>query len=65
MLVRLEQGNSDVPGYTRKFNDYHNFWKSDISEKNGTYLYVMGLRYGPLRADLMSVYSLGKFNSLS
>ncbi len=25
----------------------------------------MGLRSGPLRADLMSAYSLGKFNSLS
>jgi len=25
----------------------------------------MGLRYGPLRADLMSAYSLGKFSSLS
>jgi hypothetical protein len=25
----------------------------------------MGLRFGPLRADLMSAYSLGKFNTLS
>ncbi len=25
----------------------------------------MGLRFGPLRADLMSAYSLGKFNFLS
>jgi hypothetical protein len=65
MLVRLEQGNSNVPDYTREFNDYHSFWKSDISEKFGTYLYTMGLRYGPLRVDLMSAYSIGKFNSLS
>ncbi len=23
LLVKLEQGNLDVPDYTRKFNDYH------------------------------------------
>jgi len=54
LLVILEQGNSDVPDYTRKFNDYHSFGKSGIYEKIGNYLYVMGLRSGPLRADLMS-----------
>jgi len=32
--------------------------------KFGTYLYIMGLRSSPLGADLMSAYSLGKFNSL-
>jgi hypothetical protein len=63
-LVKLEQGNSNVPDYTRNFNDYHSFWKSEISKKNGTYLYIMGLRSGPLRAPLMSAYFLGKFNSL-
>jgi hypothetical protein len=52
-LVKLEQGNSDVPDYTQKFNDYYSFWKSDVSEKFGTYLYIMGLRSDPLRADLM------------
>jgi hypothetical protein len=25
LLVKLEQGNSDVPDYTRKFNDYYSF----------------------------------------
>ena len=65
LLVELEQGNLDVPDYTRKFNDYYSFWKSEISEKIGIYLYIMGLRSSPLRADLMSAYSLGKFNSLS
>jgi len=65
LLVKSEQGNSDVPDYTRKFNDYHVFWKSEISKNFGTYLYIMGLRFGPLRADFMSAYSLGKFNSLS
>jgi hypothetical protein len=60
----LEQGNSSVPDYTRKFNDYYSFWKPEVSEKFGTYLYIMGLRFGPLRADLMSACSLGKFNSL-
>ena len=65
LLFRLEQGNSDVPDYTRKFNDYYSFWKPEVSEKIGTYLYIMGLRSGSLRADLMSAYSLGKFNSLS
>ena len=63
-LVKLEQGHSDVPDYTRRFNDYYSFWKPKVSEKFGTYLYIMGLRFGPLRADLMSADSLGKFNSL-
>jgi hypothetical protein len=61
----MEQGNVVIPDYTRKFNDYHSFWKSEISEKIGTYLYTMGLRSGPLRADLMLSYSLGKFKCLS
>ncbi len=65
LLVKPEQGNSDVPEYTRKFNDCYNFWKPEVSEKFGTYLYIMGLRFGPLRADLMSAYSLGNFNFLS
>ena len=65
MLVNLEQGYSDVPDHTRKFNDSHSFWKSEISELFGTYLYMLGLRFGPLRADLMSAYSLGKLNLLS
>jgi len=51
LLVKLEQGISDVPDYTRKFNDYHSIWKSEFFEKIGTYLYIMGLRSGPLRAD--------------
>ena len=65
LLFKLEQGNSDVPDYTRKSNDYYSFWKSEVSKKNWTYLYIVGLRFGPLRADLMSAYSLGKFDSLS
>ena len=65
LLGKSEQVNSDVPDYTRKFNDYYSFWKSEVSEKFGTYLYIMGLRYGPLRANLMSSYSLGKLIPLS
>ncbi len=65
MLVKLEQGNLDVADYIRKFNDYHSVWKSEICEIFGNYLYIMGLRSGPLRADLMLAYSLGKLNSLS
>ncbi len=61
----MEQSNSDVSDYTQKFNDYYIFWKPEVFGKFGTYLYIMGLRSGPLRADLMSAYSLGKFNSLS
>ena len=53
LLVKLEQDNSDVPDYTRKFNAYHSFWKSEVSEKIETYFYIRGLRSGPLRADLM------------
>jgi len=47
LLVKLEQDDSDVPDYTRKFNDYYSFWKSATSEKFGTYLYIMGLRSSP------------------
>jgi hypothetical protein len=36
----------DISDYTRKFNDYHSFWKTEISEKLATYLFVMGLRCG-------------------
>ena len=54
LLVKLEQGNSDVPDYTQNFNDYYSFWKPEVSEKFVTYLYIMGLRSGSLRADLMS-----------
>ena len=25
LLVKLEQGNLDIPNYTRKLNDYHSF----------------------------------------
>ena len=39
-LVKLEQGNLDVFGYTRKFNDYHSFWKTKMSGKFATYLYI-------------------------
>jgi hypothetical protein len=58
LLFKLEQGNSDVPDYTRKFNDDNRFWKPEVSEKFATYLYIMGLRSGPLTTDLMSAYSL-------
>ena len=63
-LIKLEQGNLEISDYTRRFNDYHSFWKTDVSEKFATYLYIMGLRSGPLRANLMSAYSLGKFKAL-
>jgi len=33
LLVKLEHGNSDVPDYTRKFNDYYSFLKPEVSEK--------------------------------
>ena len=58
LLVKLEQGNLDVPDYTRKFNDYYSFWKSEFFENFGTYLCIMGLRSRTLRAELMSAYSL-------
>jgi hypothetical protein len=64
-LVRIEQSNLDISEYTRKFNDSHSFWKSDISEKFSVYLFILGLRSGQLRAELMSGYGLNKFKSLS
>jgi hypothetical protein len=65
LLIKCEQNGHDISEYIRKFNDSFSFWKSDISEKCAVYLFVLGLRSGPLRADLMSAYGLGKFKSLS
>jgi hypothetical protein len=62
---KLNKGNLDISDYTQKFNDYHSFWKSEISVKFATYLHIMGLHYGPLRGDLMLAYSLVKFKCLS
>ena len=59
VLVKLEQGNLDVSDYAQKFNGYHNsFRKTKISEKFATCLYIVGFRFGPLRAELISAYSL-------
>ena len=57
LLIKVEQNGLDISEYTRKFNDSYSFWKSEISEKCVVYLFVLGLRSGPLRADLMH----GKF----
>ena len=65
VLIECEQNGLDISEYIRKFNDSYSFWKSEISEKCSVYLFVLGLRSGPLRADLMSAYGLGKFKSLS
>jgi hypothetical protein len=65
LLIKCEQNGLDISEYIRKFNDSYSFWKSEISEKCAVYLFVIGLRSGPLRADLMSAYGLGKFKSLS
>ena len=56
ILVKLEQGNSDVPDYTRKFSYYYRFWKPEVSEKKWNLFVHYGLRFDPLRADLMSVF---------
>jgi len=65
ILMKLEQNGLEISDYIRKFNDSYTFWKSEISEKCVVYLFVLGLRSGPLRADLVSAYGLGKFKSLS
>ena len=65
LLIKIEQNGLEISDYIRKFNDPYSFWKSEISEKCTVYLFVLGLRSGPLRADLMSAYGLGKFKSLS
>ena len=65
LLIECEQNDLDISEYIRKFNDSYSFWKSEISEKCDVYLFVLGLRSGPLRADLISAYELGKFKSLS
>ena len=65
LLIKVEQNGLEISDYIRKFNDSYSFWKSEISKKCVVYLFVLGLRSGPLRADLMSAYGLGKFKSLS
>jgi len=65
LLSKVEQNGLDISEYIRKFNDSYSFWKSEISKKCVVYLFVSGLRNGPLRADLMSAYGLGKLKSLS
>jgi len=66
LLVKLEQGYSDVPDYTRKFNDYHSFWKSEISEIKFWNLFVhyMSL-FWTFDSRLTVSLFLGKFKSLS
>ena len=62
LLIKCEQNGIDISEYIRKFNDSYSFWKSGISEKCVVYLFVMGLRSGPSRADLMSAYGLESSN---
>jgi len=64
-LIKVEQNDLDISKYSRKFNYSYSFWKSEISEKRVVYLFVLGLRSGPLRTDLMSDDGLGKLKSLS
>jgi hypothetical protein len=64
LLIKCEQNGPHHSEYIRKFNDSYSFWKSEISEKCAVYLFVLGLRSGPLRADLMFAYGLRKFKSL-
>ena len=65
LLIKVEQNGLEISDYIRKFNESYSFWKLEISEKCVVYLVVLGLRSGPLRANLMSAYGLGKFKSLS
>ena len=51
LLIKVEQSGLDISDYIRKFNDSYKFRKSEISEKFAVYLFVLGLRSGPLRAD--------------
>ena len=61
LLIRVEQNGFEISDYIRICNDSYSFSKSEISEKCVVYLFVLGLRGGFLRADLMSAYELGKF----
>ena len=59
LLIKLELGNSDVPDYIRKFNDYHSFGNLKFPK------ILLFVYYGSLRADLMLAYSLNTFKSIS
>jgi hypothetical protein len=64
LLIKTEQIGLEISDYIREFSYSYSFWNSEISEKCAVYLFVLGLRSGPLRADLMSAYGLRKFISL-
>ena len=64
-LIKIEQNGLEISDYIPKFNNSFSFWKSEIPEKCVVYLIVLGLRSGPLRADLMFAYGLWKFKPLS
>jgi hypothetical protein len=63
-LIKLDQFDKSLHEYTQEFNSSYSYWKNDISVKVAAYLYIGGLKVGALRADLMTNWQAGKYDSL-
>jgi len=63
-LIKLDQFDKSLHEYTQESNSSYSYWKDDIVVKAATYLYIGGLRVGALRADLMTNWQTGKYDSL-
>jgi hypothetical protein len=63
-LIKLDQLDKSLHEYTQEFNSSYSYWKDDISVKVAAYLYIGGLKVGALRADLMTNWQAGKYDSL-
>ena len=53
-LIKLDQFVKSLHENTREFNNSYNYWKIDISFKVAAYLYIVVLKNGLVRADLMT-----------
>jgi len=63
-LIQLDQFDKSLHEYTQEFRSSYSYWKDDISVEAVAYLYIGGLRFGALRADLMTNWQASKYDSL-
>ena len=64
LLIKLYQFDKSLHEYTQELNSSYSYWKDDISVKAAAYLYIGGLKFGALRADLMNNWQTCKYDSL-
>ena len=63
-LIRVQQGDKSLIGYTQEFNRSYAYWKNSIDIKAAVYIYIGRLKNGALRADLMTNWQFAKYNSI-